>query len=243
MSIAEKLTTAAENVPKVYEAGKTDFGYQKSVSGRNQLYIDDINANEKTINAVLTSDTVTDFSKTTITVGSRNLVPFSSYKTLNYNANGITAVGQEDGGILLNGKSTADIYLNLWGGVLCNASMTYWNTNGFSCSNWYNGRIHVAYDSNTRVLFINIQPQLTLTNVVIYPQIVIGNKLGAFEKGMSFKQYKPTADGKVELNTLYPNMSILSSQQKITINTEYYADTEKVVQNLTDTIISLGGTV
>ena len=54
MSIAEKLTTIAENEPKVYEKGKTDFGYKKSVSG-SYLYIDDINQNEKTVPTVVSS--------------------------------------------------------------------------------------------------------------------------------------------------------------------------------------------
>ncbi|MBO5930455.1 MAG: hypothetical protein J6Q27_04085 [Clostridia bacterium] len=242
MDIANILTRLAPKIPKVYDTAKTDFGYKKSASG-TRVYIDDININEKKIDVNLTSNTVTDFSKATITVGSKNLVPFDSYKHLNYNANGITAVAREDGGIVLNGTPNADIYLNLWGGLLYYDSLTYWNSNGFACTNINSGRTHVAYDANTRVLFINIQPGQSFTNVVIYPQIVIGNKLGAFEKGMPFQRYKPTADGKVELNTLYPNMSILPTVRGVTLNTEYYADSEKVVQNLTDTIISLGGTV
>ena len=242
MSIADILTRLATKIPKVYEAGKTDFGYKKSVSGTNHLYIDDININEKNIDVVLTSDTVTDFSSVTVRVCGKNLIPFP-YITTNYNANGITAVQQDDGGILVNGTTTADVYLNIAHGVLYYASIAPWGLNGCSISLWHNDLVYVAYDNKTKTIFIKIPKGQTFTNEILYPQIVLGSELGVYEKGVAQKTYKPTADGVLQIDTVYPNTSIISLESNVTINTEYYADTEKVVQNLTDTIISLGGTV
>lgn len=72
MSIADKLTTVAENVPKVYEAGKINFGRKKSVSGE-ALHIDDINPNKHKVDVNLTSDTITDFSSVNVTACGKNL--------------------------------------------------------------------------------------------------------------------------------------------------------------------------
>ena len=63
----------ADGVGEVYEKGKTDFGYKKSVSGTplysaKYLYIDDIHPNEKKLKLTLTSDTITDFSTIGINV-------------------------------------------------------------------------------------------------------------------------------------------------------------------------------
>ena len=79
MSIAEKLTTIAENEPKIYKKGKTDFGSKRSVSGE-YLCIYDISPAEKSIDVTLTSDTVTDFSDTKLTACGKNL--FDSNKLL-----------------------------------------------------------------------------------------------------------------------------------------------------------------
>lgn len=68
MSLAEKMQTLseqnaeksannitiAENVPKIYNAGKIDFGRKKSVSGEN-LHLDDINPNEHKLDVTLRS--------------------------------------------------------------------------------------------------------------------------------------------------------------------------------------------
>ena len=231
----------ADGVGEVYEKGKTDFGYKKSVSG-SCLFINDVNSNEKSIDVTLGSDIVTDFSTARINVCNKNLVPFP-YRTTNYDNNGITAVMQDDGGILLNGTSTADIYLSLYVGTLFYQAITVWNTvDDFTVSQWLNGAMYVNYDNKTKTTFLYIPSGRTFNDMLVYPQIVLGTELGEFEKGV-IQTYTPTADGKIEIDVIHPNMSILPTVRGVTINAEYYADCEKATQNLTDTIISLGGTL
>lgn len=235
------LDEMAAGVDETYEAGKTDFGYKKSVSG-SCLFINDVNSNEKSIDVTLGSDIVTDFSTARINVCNRNLVPFP-YVTTNYNNNGITAVMQDDGGILLNGTSTAEIYLSLWYGTLFYQAVTVWNTvDDFTVSQWLNGDMYVNHDNNTKTTFLYIPSGKTFNNMLVYPQIVLGTELGEFEKGV-MQTYTPTADGKIEIDVIHPCMTVLPTIRGVTINAEYYADCEKAIQNLTDTMISLGGEV
>lgn len=171
-----------------------------------------------------------DISTATINVCNRNLVPFP-YRTTNYDNNGITAVMQDDGGILLNGTSTAEIYLSLYVGTLFYTTLAVWNTaDDFTNSQWLNGAMYVNYDYNTKTTFLYIPSGKTFNNMLVYPQIVLGTELGEFEKGV-MQTYTPTADGKIEIDVIHPNMSILPTVRGVTINAEYYADCEKSVQD------------
>lgn len=77
MSIAEKLTTIAENVPKVYEAGRQSMiDGAKVIRTTEQgsfVVIDDIADVKQDISVQLTSDTITDFSGVPLKVYKDNL--------------------------------------------------------------------------------------------------------------------------------------------------------------------------
>ena len=77
------------------------------------------------------------------------------------------------------------------------------------------------------------------------PMVVRGDELPNEWKQYVGKDYTAGGDGTINnITPYYPitNMFVKGSSGAV-INTEYYADSERVVQNLTDTIILLGGTV
>jgi hypothetical protein len=78
MSIAEKLITIAENIPKVYNAGQLSVmeaseALKGNVSG-NPISIKDVSPIEHNVGVKLSSDTITDFSGTKVSVGGANLL-------------------------------------------------------------------------------------------------------------------------------------------------------------------------
>ena len=292
MSIAEKLTTIAENIPKIYEKGKTDFGYQKSVSG-DPLSINDININEKTLNALLTSDSLTDFSKKKIRVCGKNILrlpAFNSSFTHPWNSTTNIKV------IIKNGTFTARGFLGkvpqnstvfnpyIWGMIanypefitmdsldaataikLPKGTYTFFENR--SADSVANGRL-VVYTGATYATVYDSPRTFTITKDGCYgafvmhknfsadipdfyysaqPMLVCGEEFLTAEMYEAYvgKDYTADADGTINnITPYYPitNMFVQGSSNAI-INTNYYADSEKVVQNLTDTIISLGGTV
>ena len=112
MTIAEKLVKVAENVPKVYDAGKksmVDEGkiIEKTVSG-SVISLDDVSEVPHEVSVQLSSDTVTDFSNTNLISRGLNLISFPYPIVSGTNYNGVIVTVQEDGGININGTSTAE---------------------------------------------------------------------------------------------------------------------------------------
>lgn len=290
MSIAEKLTPVAENMPKIYEKGKTDFGYKKRVSG-DPIHINDININEKTLNALLTSDSLTDFSKNKIRVCGKNILrlpafnssfthPWNSATNINITVkNGVfTARG------FLGKVDQSSVVFNpyIWGmianyaGYITMDSLdeataiklpkgTYTFFENKSPDSVASGSLAV-YTGATYATVYNNGSTFTITKDGCYgafimhkmftvdipdfyysarPMLVCGEELPEMYEAYVGKDYTADADGTINnITPYYPitNMFVQGSSDAV-INTNYYVDGEKVVQNLTDTIISLGGTV
>ena len=178
----------------------------------------------------------------------KNVIPFPYPKfSGSYKANGITATLQEDGGIVLNGTATAYCYINLanvflGSAMLCDAWATD-NKDFIASGGGKGGAVSVRYDGNNLV-FVMINTGTVCDNFVAYPQIERGQTKTAFELGDKNKYYTVNSDGSVDgIETITPEMNILSTSKNVTINTEYYADSEKIIDELTDTIISLGGDI
>lgn len=255
----EEMSTGIE---QVYNKGKSDFGYKKSVSG-SYITIDDVSSNEKKIYATLTSDTVTDFSNTKLTVCGENL--FDSNKLLQCQG------WKEEDGVysgyswcvhdVWGGKSIIDAfepntqYTVSFDGYHINPDE---NTNTslhvhIKCTdNWYAtlvigsnemkhfalttpaGKtvksINLSYGYGYKVFVRNFQVTKTPTKEEFEPYIGV--------------EYTPDADGKVnDIIPCYPITNMFTNNIDVTINAEYYADSEKIIGELTDTIISLGGTL
>lgn len=295
MSIADILTRLAPKIPQVYEKGKTDFGYQKSVSG-NDIRIDDINVNEKKLSVVLTSDSVTDFSNTEITVcGGENILKMPNYVGVNtHTENADTQITT----VIKNGVVTMSGYLGYVaaGGMVFNPYIpehladgssschsntldpataiklpkgTYTYIENRSIGSMAKGRLLVYVDDvgETRVRYYNNGQSFTVgdncccafivdknfsTDVDIpdfyysaQPMLVCGDVDQETWERYIGKDYTANSDGIIyDITPYYPiTIMFVKGDSDAVINTEYYTDVEKVIQNLTDTIISLGGTV
>ena len=110
MSIAEKLTTIAENEQRVFEAGKQTVlnrsnETEKTESGKVVSIYDGSPLHNVTVR--LTSDTITDFSGIKVTKYSKNVTPLPLYDGLSKITNGVTWTDNRDGTISVKGTATA----------------------------------------------------------------------------------------------------------------------------------------
>ena len=128
------------------------------------------------------------------------------------------------------------------------------------------------YDANETMIYISFATVTTISNTRIvgakYARFRIARVDGAeitdedlikvksafqFEIGKAVTEYEPyiepasypiSADGTVEdVKSIYPNTTLLTDTQGVLIECEYNKDINKVIENLTNAIISLGGNV
>lgn len=75
-------------------------------------------------------------------------------------------------------------------------------------------------------------------------QVEIGDIVTEWEEYKEPITYTPYADGTVEgVKSIYPNMTLMTDKQGVLVECEYNKDTNKVIENLVNAIISLGGNV
>ena len=128
------------------------------------------------------------------------------------------------------------------------------------------------YDANETMIYVSFATVTTISNTRIvgakYARFRIARVDGAeitdedlikvksafqFEIGKAVTEYEPyiepasypiSADGTVEdVKSIYPNTTLLTDTQGVLIECEYNKDINKVIENLTNAIISLGGNV
>lgn len=114
MSIADKLATVAENMQKVYDAGKAAGGgvdekyiIEKTITGKGVVYADDLSEYTHDVGVRLSSDTITDFSGVTLTRTGKNILK-RPYYYASRTLNGVTFTVNDDGSITLTGTATKD---------------------------------------------------------------------------------------------------------------------------------------
>lgn len=110
MSIAEKLTTIAENEQRVFEAGKQTVlnrsnETEKTESGKVVSIYDGSPLHNVTVR--LTSDTITDFSGIKVTKYGKNVTPLPFYDGLSKDMLGVSWRDNKDGTISVSGKATS----------------------------------------------------------------------------------------------------------------------------------------
>jgi hypothetical protein len=118
MSIADKLTTIAENVPKVYEAGQKSMVDEskiipKTITGSSRvLSAYDVSEIPHKVSCKLASDTITDFTGCSVEVHGKNLWNKDTAKLSIANA---TLVEQLENGYCLRGNYKEGENSNAWG--------------------------------------------------------------------------------------------------------------------------------
>lgn len=121
MATADKLTTVAENVPKVYHAGQMNVVENaeclKGSKTDTAILLDDISPVSHEMAVKISSNTVTDLTAVKVKKQGKNLIPFP-YRDLKLGTtttNGIDFTVYEDGSILINGTATISTSKYLYG--------------------------------------------------------------------------------------------------------------------------------
>ncbi len=112
MATADKLTTVAENVPKVYHAGQMNVVENaeclKGSKTDTAILLDDISPVTHEMAVKISSNTVTDLTAVKVKKQGKNLIPFP-YRDLKLGTtttNGVDFTVYEDRSILINGTAT-----------------------------------------------------------------------------------------------------------------------------------------
>jgi hypothetical protein len=224
MSIAEKLTQVAENVPKVYEAGKKavydELEYiDKTLKGK-VVRADYVSEVPHDVVVHLTSDTITDFSNITVTRYRKNLIPFPYAGGMSKETNGVTFTVNEDHSIYVKGTAIAPAYFILqtgydYGDSSIDAIDKQSATNGI-----YTLSKGLYYDRSNKTLSLNIKKGVTVDEI-FYPQVELGSVATEYELYTEPLTVTANADGTVKgISSLTPTMSFISSAD-VYINISY----------------------
>ena len=227
MSIAEKLTTIAENQEKVYEAGQKSVGVARTVIG-NPVCCDYAHPNEHEINVQLTSDTITDFSGVTVRKYGEKVC---ETRSLNNISNGLTFTTNSDGVITINGTASASTFISIASPALVVGTryrLSGCPTGGGSGKymlyarnlstqvdsyDYGNGVVFTAAEGSYDILIV-IYVGNTVNNLQFTPTIV------AEDDGT---EYIANADGVVDgIRSVYPS-AILIADNGAVITASYYS--------------------
>ena len=240
MSIAEKLTTVAENVPKVYEAGQKSMVdeskiIEKTVNGLGFINIDDVSEVPHEVSVNLSSDTITDFSDVSLTACGKNL----------YNLEAAYSIGETKFTITDNvvtiptGSSAYGISVAGNNGLISGNTYTFnFKITGSATERAF--RLNYT-DGTTKMIYLT-NPTLTIPkdkqvkNVAFYVgwgsvieqdivisdiQIESGTVATSYESYKG-KTYSPNADGTVNVKSISPTMNIFANETDINISAIYH---------------------
>ncbi len=192
----------------------------------------------------------------------KNLIAYP-YKYKSLTTGGVTFTVDEDGSITANGIASG-VWFALHGGWDADTSLpipssfkvgkTYTITDGFALMFYDETKTLLQlYVSKTFVMpegyshyavFFNPKDDTVYENRRLYPQLEEGSTATSWESPKEYKTYIPNQDGSVEgITSLSPNMTLMTDTEGVTIETEYNKDTNKVIEELTNAIISLGGNI
>lgn len=199
---------------------------------------------EKGTTATAYTPFVADVSTTTLKAQGKNLIPYPYADTTKV-MNGITFTDNGDGSITVKGTATGSSNFKLMNNAdfgLSFGSGSNWNAKG-GTNGIYTTNKGLYYNANNKMLTINVANGATV-NETLYPQLEVGTTQTSYEPYIEPTSYTPNADGTVEgVKSIYPNTTLLTDTSGVLVECEYNKDTNKVIENLVNAIISLGGNV
>jgi hypothetical protein len=145
---------------------------------------------------------------------------------------GITATVNADGSVHLIGTATANVYYRLAQMDLGSATILSGSSNG----TW--ALTNCVYDSANKFIYHQIHKGDTVDKV-IYPQIEHGAVVTAYESPIESVTYTPTSDGTVDIDAVYPNMTLYTNKN-VNIEVEYNVDSNIYLQEIRS-LINTGG--
>ncbi len=265
---AGKQTTLCDNKRSVtFESdgtGKYLFQFRTMPSGTldNTIYC----MLEKGVNtSPVYKKHIPDVSSVKLKKYSRNLLTYPDVSRVD---EGITFTDNRDGTITANGTATGlawhkDITIQLLRGATytisgCPAgggSGTYRITMFYTQAD---GQLKYITDTGNGVTFtmptdavdavltirFTVVSGVTVTNLVFKPQVELGSKKTPFEKYKEPQTCSVNTDGTVEgITSISPTATLIPDTSWTIVTCTYNKDTNKVIEQLTQAIISLGGNV
>ena len=134
---------------------------------------------------------------------SKNLIQFPYAFGEAYTHNGITAVVQDDGGVVLNGTATGDAFFPLMRKTPIDSNHLISSYTKYNKENYLSSRKFVSnatvgndvdfdigwyvYSNVAGYTYLAVRANTVCENEVVYPQIEIGQKSTSYEKGESLQ--------------------------------------------------------
>ena len=216
-----------------------------SVGGETVL-LEDVSPVEHTIKVQLSSEDITDFSNTTLTVSSENIIPFPYAESSLERDTVIFTVGS-DGSIRIQGTygdERIETYFNLFeGSIKLNGTFVL---TGVPISNYsvainlyVDGELVEPYswDLDNEVVYYTINGNLTRIDLITNSaeSSIDGGIIVRPYLAISTDTYLPTKDGIVELQSFSPTMAFSTNVEGVNIEVEYNKDINKAVsKNIVD---------
>lgn len=239
MSIAEKLTAVAENIPKVYEAGQKSMVdeskiIEKSAGGVDFLNINDVSEVPHDVEIQLTNDTITDFSDTEVTVCGKNLwdKEYASDKNnwtfLNASYSSVAIYVGKDNYVTFSYKDKLQTGLGIYVAVMTE------NTTADAVTSWLYHNTQTGMMSNVITIkateeYVYLRTNVQLESLFSKFWQYVGNDL-QIEINNSASEYQPyikeiytsTSDGKINTKSISPVMNIYTNKMGINISANYH---------------------
>lgn len=246
MSIADKLTTIAENEQKVYKAGQLSVlanaeSLNGSLSG-SVVSANDVNSIEHNIPCQLTSDTITDFSSVNVSKYGKNLC---SYIIPKGKQNGITSelnlpIGTYTVSVNVKAKLTSSAFLYIRRKREGASSFTAYAKP--IAGNTYQPDTFTVEPNCEYQIYLYCEVSNYMYNTFDQLQIEVGTDATPYERYIEPTTYTANADGTVEgITSIAPNMTLLTDTNGVVINANYYKDPDIVISNLAQSVALTGG--
>lgn len=181
---------------------------------------------------------------------SKNLIPFPYDLKSGSSQYGVTATIQEDGGICINGTSTDRAWFALSRRRISEKGIHSYTKYGVSESSsshfvansavgngqsterpecpWY-----VVQMKDSGEIYLVIREGITYENMVVYPQIEVGQISTEYEKGVPYTVVIVDENGEGEFISDSPKMTVWASGKSgVMAEVEYHADINKELANL-----------
>lgn len=245
MATADKLTTVAENVPKVYHAGQLNVVENaECLKGRKTdtaILLDDISPVIHEMGVKISSDTAEDLTAVKVSRCGKNLFDINQINSTT------TLINNGDG--TLTAKMGASYSYTLLKTICPNLKVGKTYTLNFTTT----GMRYIYLQGYNKVW--NLGTSLTITETMLNSKVIFySNKLDGvyydalisdiqIELGSTATDYKPyispieyipNADGTVEgVTSLYPNTTLMTDTEGVIIDCDYYKDVDKAFDELT----------
>ncbi len=224
----------------------------------------DVSPLEHNISVKLESDTITDFSTVKLTKCGKNLLPYP-YTSAGF-TNGVKQVGDVlftdlgDGKIKIDGtltSGTPGIWLNRDMAFLNGQTYAITDLRGSGCNFYcvhYDETGTEKYEQGSfewkegyvfRGFLLQVNTKQEYKDFIVSPQLEVGPTATEYEP---YKEpiscSKPKSEGTVEgVTSLYPATTLMTDTEGVTITAEYNRDLNKAFAELTQAIITIGGTL